>query len=206
MSTDTTRLQRALEAIDAANAKDPRSTDVDGQPVPANLVYGQRMSAELARFAPGASEALQIAARGQHIERWIIPRSEFPMTRAGYHQWRRTLRDHHAKKLRDILSGLSFEEDTISRVSDLVRKLRQQQDPEVQTLEDVVCIVFVTYELDGFAARYTDDPDKLADILARTWVKMSPAGHAAVLALPPPEAVAALLARGLARLEAQRPG
>ena len=162
------------------------------------------MSAELARFAPDASRALQIATRGQHIERWVIPRAQFPMTRPGYHQWRRTLREHHARRLAEIMSGLGYGQDEISRVGDIVRKLRQQQDPEVQTLEDVICITFVKYELDAFAPKYAQDLDKLADILAKTWMKMSPAGHAAVLALPPPAHVASLLGQGLARLE-QKP-
>ena len=79
--------------------------------------------------------------------------------------------------------------------------MRPQQDPEVQVLEDVICITFVKYELDAFAPKYAQDEDKLADILAKTWMKMTPAGHAAVLALPPPDHVASLLAKGLARLE-----
>ena len=81
MTRDPRRLQKVFDAIDHANAQDPRSVEVDGKPVPANLIYGQRMSDELARFAPDASDALQIAARGQHIERWIIPRADFPRTR-----------------------------------------------------------------------------------------------------------------------------
>ena len=204
MGLDTGRLQQVFDAIDHANAQDPRSVEVDGKPVPANLIYGQRMSDELEQFAPDASEALQIAARGQHIERWIIPRADFPMTRPGYHQWRRTLREHHAKRLREIMATSAYDEDTIARVGDIVRKMRPQQDPEVQVLEDVICITFVKYELDAFAPKYAQEPDKLADILAKTWMKMTPAGHAAVLALPPPDHVASLLAKGLARLECKQ--
>jgi len=58
----------------------------------------------------------------------------------------------------------------------------------VQTLEDVICIVFVKYELEAFAGRYAEDDTKLADILAKTWRKMSERGHQAVLALPPARA------------------
>lgn len=206
MTQDHERLQRAFAAIDAANAADPRSVRIDESDRPANLVYGQRMSEELMRFDPGASAALQIAARGQHIERWIVPRADFPLTRPGYHQWRRTLREHHAARLREVLAELAFEEAIIARVADIVRKMRPQHDPEVQTLEDVICIVFLKYELDAFSAKYADDRDKLAEILAKTWHKMSPAGHAAALALPPPDAAVALLNEGLARLEAARQG
>ena len=200
MSADP-RLLAACKAIDDANACDPRAIEVDGLSIPANLIYGQRMSEELARFAPQASIPLQIAARGQHIERWIIPRSAYPMNRPGYHQWRRQLREHHAMRLAEILTPIGYDEETIRRVGQIVRKTRQKEDPEVQTLEDVICIVFMKYELDAFAPKYAQDPDKLADILAKTWGKMSEAGHAAILALSPPAEVVALLHRGLARLQ-----
>ncbi len=68
------RLAAVLAAIDAANAADP-GLEPDGEgEAPAALLYGQRMSGELARVAPEASELLRIAARGQHIERWRMPR------------------------------------------------------------------------------------------------------------------------------------
>lgn len=197
---DDRALEAAYAAIDAANSRDPKSVAVDGRPLPANLVYGRRMSEELARFAPAAGTALRIAARGQHIERWVIPRASYPLDRAGYHRWRITLRDHHAARLAEILGALGFEAETIARVGSIVRKERLVHDPEVQVLEDVACIVFLKYELAGFLDTYAGDEAKLAGILAKTWRKMSPAGHAAVLALPPPPAVLALLERGLAAL------
>lgn len=204
MGADTQRLAEAFSAIDAANSLDPKSVDVDGASRPANLVYGQRMSAELARFAPDASEALQIAARGQHIERWIIPRAQYPMDRPGYHRWRSALRDHHAARLSAILAALSFAPETIARVVSIVRKERLKEDAEVQTLEDVICIVFVKYELAAFAAKYAGDDMRLADILAKTWRKMSDRGHQAVLAIPPAPNVVTLLNTGLDRLQADR--
>ena len=58
------KLKTALKAIDDANAADPKS-EADGDTMrPAALLYGERMSAELARLLPDASEILQIAARG----------------------------------------------------------------------------------------------------------------------------------------------
>jgi hypothetical protein len=55
------RLHCALGAIDTANARDLSREAGE----PAELVYGRRMSEALAAFAPGASEALQIAVRGR---------------------------------------------------------------------------------------------------------------------------------------------
>ena len=67
--TDTSRFDAVIAAIDAANARDPTTIEIDGRREPAELVYGRRMSETLARLAPDASEHLRIAARGQHIER-----------------------------------------------------------------------------------------------------------------------------------------
>jgi hypothetical protein len=53
-------LSRALELIDAANRVDP--TEDAG--CPAALVYGERMSAEIGRLFPDATDVLRIAARG----------------------------------------------------------------------------------------------------------------------------------------------
>ena len=77
-------LKQVLTAIDGANAKDPRMDE--GQPEA--LLYGQRMSEECARLFPQAPETLQIAARGQHIERWILLRADYPEGRAGSLTWR----------------------------------------------------------------------------------------------------------------------
>lgn len=201
MALDTQRLLKAFAAIDAANSFDPKSVDVDGVSRPANLIYGLRMSAELERFAPGASDALKIAARGQHIERWIIPRSQYPMDRQGYHRWRLALRDHHAARLSAILADLSYDPTTIARVVSIVRKERLKEDDEAQTLEDVICIVFIKFELAAFAAKYAENNAPLADILAKTWRKMSERGHQAVLSIPPTPDVLSLLNKGLERLK-----
>jgi hypothetical protein len=200
MAANSQRLPNALSAIDAANGFDPKSVLVDGLSQPANLIYGRRMSAELEAFAPDASEALRIAARGQHIERWIIPRAQYPMDRPGYHRWRRALRDHHAARLSAILGDLSYDQGTIARVAAIVRKERPSEDEEVQILEDVICIVFVKYELDAFASRYAGNEAGLADILAKTWRKMSERGHQSILSIPPSPTVVSLLHDGLERL------
>ena len=68
-------LTRALALIDAANRADP--TVEDG--TPAALLYGQRMTTELDRLFPAAPDVLRIAARGQHVERWLLPRAAFPV-------------------------------------------------------------------------------------------------------------------------------
>jgi hypothetical protein len=187
----------AIAGIDAANARDPNTVEVDGQREPAELVYGRRMSEALARMAPAASVHLKLAVRGQHIERWTGPRKSYPEGRAGYLQWRQDLKTFHAARVGEIMQAAGYGADDIARVGALVRKERLKRDGEAQTLEDVACIVFLEFYVEAFMQK-TDD-DKLAGILAKTWGKMSALGHehAQRLALPP--RLLALLERGLGR-------
>src|SRR5262249_53630671 len=175
--------------------------EVDGRREGAELVYGRRMSATLARMAPQASEQLQIAARGQHIKRWTSPRKSYPDGRVGYLKWRKDLQDFHARRLGAIMAAAGYGEGDVTRVGSLVRKERLKADAEVQMLEDVACLVFLAHYLDEFMGK--TDRDKMPGILAKTWNKMSEAGRAEALklALPPP--VPALLEQGLAQMQAR---
>src|SRR5882757_9753499 len=116
MSASDARLAEVLAAIDAANAQDPSTIEIDGWREPAELVYGMRMSETLSRMAPQASEHLAIAARGQHIERWTSPRKGYPDGRVGYLRWRRDLQDFHARRLGAIMAAAGFGADEIGRV------------------------------------------------------------------------------------------
>jgi hypothetical protein len=195
MSEDGTRLAEIIAAIDAANARDPNQVEVDGRPHPAELVYGRRMSATLARLAPAASEHLRIAARGQHLERWTSPRRGYPEGRAGYLRWRKDLQAFHARRIGEIMAGVGYDADAIARVGALIRKERLKSDAETQMLEDVACVVFLEHYLDDFLRK--TDPDKLAGILAKTWSKMSPIGRDAAQKLALPAPVPMLLEQGL---------
>jgi hypothetical protein len=135
------RLQCSLQAIDAANARDP--THDAGEP--AEFIYGRRMSEALAAFAPGATEPLRIAVRGQHIERWLSPRRAFPEGKAGYFGWRNAAKKRHAERLGQIMAACGYDEAVIARVGTLARKEQLRNDAEAQTLEDVGCLVFLRY-------------------------------------------------------------
>ena len=171
------RLETVLEAVDSANAKDPVTALHDGKPLPRALLYSQRMSAVLASYLPNASETLRIAARSQHVERWVIPRESYPEGRIGYLRWRKDLQHHHAMRMGEIMRGAGYSQAEIARVGALLHKERLKHDEEVQTLEDVTCLVFLEHEAPDFIARHDDD--KVRGILAKTAVKMSPRGLAA---------------------------
>jgi Domain of unknown function (DUF4202) len=198
MSEESPRLAVVIAAIDAANARDPHTIDLDGEREPAELVYGRRMSATLAGVSPDASEQLRIAVRGQHIERWTSPRKGYAEGRVGYLRWRKDLQDFHARRLGEIMAAAGYGEVAIGRVGALVRKERLKFDAEVQMLEDVACLVFLTHYLDDFIAK--TEADKLPGILAKTWNKMSPSARDAALKLALPPAIPALLEQGLAQL------
>ena len=128
MREDGKRLTDVFAAIDAANALDPNTIEVDGRPQPAELAYGRRMSETLARLAPHASEHLRIAARGQHIERWTSPRASYPAGRVGYLKWRKDLQGFHARRIGDIMMAAGYDAGDVERVGALVRKERLKSD------------------------------------------------------------------------------
>lgn len=189
------RLQATLDAFDKANLMDPNTEMLNGKPVAKEWIYGQRMSTQLKTFCPQASEALQLAARSQHICRWKIPRSDYPMDRSGYKKWRLDLAQMHGDIAGEIMSAEGYDETIIARVKDLLLKRSLKRDEEVQALEDVICLVFLEFYLEDFASKH--DETKLVDIIRKTWNKMSSNGHEAALKLPLKETMLALVSKAL---------
>ena len=187
------RFNQAIQKFDDYNSKDPRSSVVDGEGIPYNLLYGQRMSAKLEEFAPASSEHLQLAARCQHIGRWEIPRMEYPMDRKGYLQWRSQLKILHGNIAEVILSKVGYEKEIIQKVKDLLMKKQLKQNPETQILEDVICLVFLEFYFDDFSLEHDDE--KLVGILKKTIAKMSSKGVEKALELPLSDKAKDLIAR-----------
>lgn len=192
---DLTRLNSTLAAFDAANLQDPNHEMVDGKSVAKEWIYAQRMSAQLHKFCEAPSEALQLAARSQHICRWKIPRSDYPMDRSGYKKWRLDLAQLHGDIAGEIMANQGYDEGIIARVKDLLLKRSLKRDDEVQALEDVICLVFIEFYLEEFASKH--DEEKLIDIIRKTWKKMSPKGHEAALKLPLSAAMLTLVTKAL---------
>jgi hypothetical protein len=190
---DLGRLERALAAIDDANRDDPNTLAVRGETRPKELAHAELASEWVQRLRPDASEALRLAARGHHVRRWEIPRGEYPMDRAGYHRWRKALHAHHVHALTGILERCGYDAETIARAGALVRKQGLGRDPEVQALEDALCLVFVETQLALLAGRM--ETDKLIDVTRKTLRKMSPEAIEHATRLPLDEASRALLLR-----------
>ena len=100
-----TPFQRAIAAIDHANSDDPRQIVVGGRSLPWEIAHAEALSGWVGRLLPEPSEAVLLAARGQHIRRWLHPRDTFPQGRTGYLRWRTTLYRFHAAECRRILEG-----------------------------------------------------------------------------------------------------
>ena len=166
------KFTRAIEAFDAYNSKDPNLEVDDGKPYPKELLYAMRMSQRLNAFAPEAPDYLQLAARCQHIGRWEIPRSKYPMDRQGYLKWRNELKRHHATIAEGILRECGYDSNTIELVKFLLLKKQLQTNPETNLLEDVICLVFLEHYLDDFTTKHEEA--KIVDILKKTLKKMSP--------------------------------
>ncbi len=179
MIADKQRFDATIAAFDAANAEDPNRDE--GQPK--ELLYARRMSAMLARFAPDAPEAVRLAARAQHLQRWKTPRTSYPADRQGYLQWRSGLYRFHAETAGRILRENGYDAETTERVQAAVGKKALKLNADTQLLEDIADLVFLEHYLAGFMARHADYSEgKWLDILRKTWQKMSPGAREFVLA------------------------
>ncbi|MBV8273709.1 MAG: DUF4202 domain-containing protein [Verrucomicrobia bacterium] len=192
---DERAFREAIRRFDEANGADPNTVVIAGKPVPYELFYAQRLTAWVERLSPGASPALLLAARCQHICRWMIPRRSYPMTRAGYLKWRTDLKQFHAKRSGQILSESGCSPDLITRVQELNLKKNLGQDPELQILEDSLCLVTLQHQLTDLVRK--TDPDKLISILQKTWKKMSAQARDEAIRLSYPEDQQKLLSQAL---------
>lgn len=202
MSTDSLRYSRAVALFDAANAEDPRlEIGPDGNAVPRELLYAQRMADMIGRFAPDASEVARLAVRAQHIQRWKTPRDSYPMNRDGYLQWRASLYRFHAETAGRLMKEAGYDDDTIEAVKTAVGKRGLKVNPDTQLLEDVSDLVFIEHYMLGFAGQKADyGEEKWLDIIGKTWKKMSPAARQFALsgAIRLPEPLVPLIRKAVA--------
>jgi hypothetical protein len=190
------RFAAALRRFDEENSRDPNREIADGTTHPREWIYAQWLTNWVLKLSPAASEPLRLAARCQHIARWLIPRDFYPMTRPGYLQWRADLKTLHAQKAGEILGAVGYDDDTIRRVQELNLKKNFPNDPESRILEDALCLVFLERQLAALAAK--SDDAKMINALQKSWKKMTPAAHAEALKLKYGERERLLIERALA--------
>jgi len=179
---EETRFERAIVAFDQYNSKDPNTENVKGQLRPKELLYAHRMTSRLLKYFPDSSQYLQLAARAQHIGRWEIARSQYPMDKKGYFQWRNKLKEHHAAIAEPILKTCGFDSRETDEIKSLILKNDLKTNADAQILEDVICLVFLEYYCEDFASKHTDE--KVVDILRKTIRKMSAKAIQSVAEIP----------------------
>lgn len=185
----------AIAVIDEAHSQDPNITSVDGQDVPYELHYAQKMTHYLSLRAPDASPILQVAIRAQHFRRWEVPRDSYPMTKAGYLNWRNFLKRRQADLAAAICEGCNFTSEEASEVGRLIRKEDLKSNDETQILEDVACLVFLDDQFEAFEKNH--DEEKIIGILRKTWSKMSGKGHELAMNIPMSDSAKGLIGKAL---------
>ena len=178
---EAARFAAAIRKFDAENSRDPNVAMVDQSPQPRELIHSRWLSEWVLKLCPQASEALRLAARCQHLCRWKIPRNSYPMTRAGYLQWRTELKKFHAQKAGEILREVGYPEEIIRRVQELNLKERFPHESEGRVLEDALCLVFLEHQLSELANKTSED--KVINALRKSWKKMTPGAQAIALKL-----------------------
>jgi len=179
--SDPARFEAAIRRFDEENSHDPNLEIVAGIARPRELVYAERLTDWVLKLYPDAPEALCLAARCQHLCRWTIPRSDYPMTRAGYLKWRNALKLFHAEKAGELLRAVGYPEEMVAAVQALNLKKNFPADHDSRVLEDALCLVFLEFQFSGLAAK-TDD-DKMINALKKSWRKMTAAARDRALLL-----------------------
>lgn len=174
----STKYAAVIALIDEANAGDPTSIEYQGESCPKEVLYAERHLAWVLRLQPEAGECLRIAAKTQHICRWQIPRSDYPMDRTGYLHWRGDLKRFHAERAGALMTEGGYDAESIERVQSLNLKKQMKTDADCQTLEDALCLTFLELGFDALMAKY--DEAKIFSIVQKTAVKMSEAGRALI--------------------------
>lgn len=175
-------LDQTLAALDALHAEDPRRVEVDGEPVPQELWHAGRMSAWLERLHDHPDELMRLAVRGQHLQRWQVPRTDYPEGRVGYLTWRRDQGQRAGETTARLMQEAGYTGEQAERVARMIRKQGLGRDPGAQAVEDCACLVFLENYFGDFSKQI--DHDHLIRIVQMTWKKMSPRAHELALGLP----------------------
>ena len=200
MHEDQSAYDKAVALIDAANGEDPNQVTADGRDWPKELLYSERMSDMLERYHADADDAMKLAIRAQHNERWKSPRNAYPMDRIGYLTWRKDLYKIQANTAAELLTQAGYGEEAVERVRNSVAKKNIKGNPDTQLLEDVTDLVFLEHYMLEFVSKHPDySEEKWIDIIRKTWHKMSNNAHEFTLsgAVRLPESLAPLIMKAV---------
>ena len=176
------KLSAAFGQFDAYNQKDPHAFTWEGKSYPQEYFLAIKLYDWVKQLQPDASEELLLASRSQHIGRWEIPRNTYPDGREAYLKWRKDLALHHAEKATVMMEDAGYTPEQIARVRQILLKQKIKVDPDVQTMENALCLVFLQFQYEDFHPKY--EADKVINILKKSLLKMDAHGHQFALTLP----------------------
>lgn len=182
-------INQAIEIINNVLKEDPKQEA---------FLYSQQCFGWLKKIEPDYTEAQELAARCQHFKRWDIPRSDFPMDKKGYYQWRIKLYTYQADKAGEVLEKVGFEEALITEVKEMIAKKDLRRSVNSQLIEDVACLVFLENYIQPFASTKDYSEEKWIKIIQKTWSKMSDKAHKFALQINFPKPIEDLIQKALA--------
>lgn len=160
-----------VKEIEKIHSSDNTLVNEDSGPISSELLYSNRMLSILEMLEPNSDYSTKLAAQCQHLKRWEIKRTEYPMTRQGYHQWRRVVMNHQLAQCKEVLIQSNIETDDIEEILSILRNQGNKMESKSQVIQDTACLVFVKWYLETFAVKH--ESSKVADILKKTKRKMS---------------------------------
>ncbi len=163
----------------------------EGENTPAELLYCERMLSVLEMVYPGAPFSLKIAAQCQHLQRWGIPRSNYPFDRKGYHLWRRAVMEFQLDLTKKLLTESEIEESEMVIILGSLKNQDNKSNLNATIIMDTACLIFLKWYLIPFSAKH--ESSKVIDILRKTMKKMSERGLSVISKLELPEPVMDLI-------------
>jgi hypothetical protein len=189
------KIDKAFALFDEYNKRSPEHIIWDGEDFPIEYFYSLKLYNWVQKLEPHASESLLLASRSQHIGRWEIPRNSYPEGRVGYLKWRQELSRFHAAKATALMAEAGYDRAEQDKVKEIILKQKLKLNPDVQTIENALCLVFLEFQFDDLISRQSEE--KMIDILRKTWAKMSEPGQTMALTLNYSPAGKALLEKAL---------
>ncbi|MGC4069439.1 MAG: DUF4202 family protein [Polyangiaceae bacterium] len=150
------RLLQAVIAFEQIGKHNPQSLEVDGVRQPRQVGEAQVLLGFVLALDPKPSSALMLACHCQHLGRFNSLREEYPAGREGYRAWRVEAARRSAAEAARILTNLGFETEFVEAVSAIVTKRGRAQNPDVQAMEDALCLAFLTLDAEKFASRHSE--------------------------------------------------
>ncbi|MGN6179599.1 MAG: DUF4202 domain-containing protein [Mucilaginibacter sp.] len=197
------KLSTAFQLFDDYNKQDPRSFEWQGEGYPQEYFFAIKLYDWVLKLEPEAGEELLLASRSQHIGRWEMPRETYPEGREAYLKWRKDLAQHHADIADKLMEEAGYGKELIERVNQIILKKRIKVDPDVQAMENALCLVFLEFQYEDFRKNYENDPEKMINILYKSLLKMDSKGHAFALQLQYSAGGLAIIEQAVAKIKAK---